>query len=157
MHQAKQAQMTKKSRRVNPIVVLAAHALPNRLPGLVAEHSPFAPRRGVRTTHSKVSADQLPKRPLDPAAEEEEDEMEQVVPAGQVVSSPGLAKVDGRRRRRVLVADPARQRLSCTCLPMELQDGRDSHLPLPALVILHQEDSPSSPLYPLHLYLPLTS
>lgn len=146
VHQAKQAQTTK-----SPVVWAAAstHALPNLPPGLVAEHSPFAPHRGARTTppttRSKISipADRLPKLPLDPAEGES---------AGEAASSPGLEKVDGpRRRRRVLVAGLVRQRLSCTCLPMELQDGRDSNLPM--LVPVLHEDIQSSPLYPLRLYL----
>ncbi|OXC66645.1 hypothetical protein C358_00166 [Cryptococcus neoformans MW-RSA852] len=144
-HQAKQAQTTK-----SPIVIVVAaattHALPNLPPGLVAEHSPFAPHRGARTTppttRSKISipADRLPKLPLDPAEGES---------AGEAASSPGLEKVDGPPRRPVLVAGLVQQRLSCTCLPMELQDGRDSNLLVP---VLH-EDIPSSPLYPLRLYL----
>lgn len=148
MHQAKQAQTTK-----SPIVVAAAstHALPNLPPGLVAEHSPFAPHRGARTTppttRSKIStpADRLPKLPLDPAEGE---------PAGEAASSPGLEKVDGQPPRpRVLVAGLVRQRLSCTCLPMELQDGRDSSLLVLVLVLVLHEDIQSSPLYPLRLYL----
>lgn len=149
VHQAKQAQTTK-----SPVVAAAAaastHALPNLPPGLVAEHSPFAPHRGARTTppttRSKISipADRLPKLPLDPAEGES---------AGEAASSPGLEKVDGPPppRRRVLVAGLVQQRLSCTCLPMELQDGRDSNLPM-LMLVLH-EDIPSSPLYPLRLYL----
>lgn len=148
VHQAKQAQTTK-----SPIVVAAAstHALPNLPPGLVAEHSPFAPHRGARTTppttRSKISipADRLPKLPLDPAEGE---------PAGEAASSPGLEKVDGPpRRQRVLVAGLVQQRLSCTCLPMELQDGRDSSLLVLVLVLVLHEDIQSSPLYPLRLYL----
>lgn len=152
VHQAKQAQTTK-----SPVAAAAAastHALPNLPPGLVAEHSPSAPHRGARTkpptTRSKISipADRLPKLPLDPAEGE---------PAGEAASSPGLEKVDGQppRRRRVLVAGLVQQRQSCTCLPMELQDGRDSSLStlVPVLMLVLHEDIPSSPLYPLRLYL----